>query len=311
MSSYVKSLLFLLGVATLGGGGYLVANSSIQFPWIGGARATSGSISCDFTGITYQGGQSRAAGDGCNTCVCTDTGWSCTQNACFDDGTIGIGTVSGTLGKVAGEYVTDRVCAVNLKTEKKHCVQILKNMPSYSIRLPEGEYWIYAEDDDRDDGYKAYYSEYLLCTESECKDHTPVPVTVVQKEIAEAHPEDWSATSWFDKVTVTPSQRKYESFYHKPGAKFNVRARNMSSIDFYYLFIKKTVQDNDTNPKLVGNATLTRTDEKGWQYWTLVLPEDFASSRVWPVGKDNEGSTTTGWDLGRTKPDETFEEKLN
>lgn len=307
MSRYTKSLLFIVSVAILGGAGYVVANSEIQFPWVNRSLANSDPISCDFNGITYQDGQSHAAEDGCNTCVCTETGWSCTQNACFNDGSIGIGTVSGKLGKIDGEYVTDRVCAVSLSTEKKYCVQILKSMPSFSIRVPEGEYWIYAEDDERDDGYKAHYSEYLLCTEGDCKDHTPIAVTVTQDEIAEAHPKDWSATSWFDKVTVTPSQRKYESYYPKPGAKFNVRARNMSSVDFYYLFIKKSSQDNDTNPKLVGNATLNRTDEKEWQYWTLVLPPDFASSRVWPVGKDDEGGTTTGWDLGRTKSDESFE----
>lgn len=310
MTTYKKSLLFLIGIFALGGLVFVVANSKINFPWSGSRSVSSGPISCDFNGVTYQSDNSRMDDDGCNTCVCTETGWSCTQNACFNDGSIGMGTVSGVLGKVAGEYVADRVCAVSLKTEKKHCVQILKSTPSYSIRVPEGEYWIYAEDDDRDDGYKAYYSEHLLCTEGDCKDHTPIMVTVAQNEIAEAHPKDWSAKSWFDKVTVTPSQRKYESYYHKPGAKFNVRARNMSSIEFYYFFIKKAAQDNDTNPKLVGSAVLNRTDEKGWQYWALVLPPDFSSSRVWPVGKDDGGGTTTGWDLGRTKPDESFEEKM-
>lgn len=310
MSMYTKSLLFLAAVAILGIGVVIVLKSDIRLPELGLSETPSGPVSCDFNGVTYQAGQSRAAEDSCNTCVCTETGWSCTQNACFDDGTKEIGTVSGTLGKVDEAYVTDRVCAVNLKTEKRICSQILKNTPSYSIRLPVGTYWIYAEDDDRDDGYKAYFSEYVLCTEADCKDHSPVEVTVTEGEIAEAHPIDWSAPSWIDRVTLTPSQRKYGSYYHKPGAKFNVRARKMSSIEFFYLFIKITVQDFDDTPKLVGQATLVRTDEKGWQYWELPVPEGFSSSRAWPVGKDAEGNMMKGWDLGRTKPDESIEEKL-
>lgn len=313
MNTPTKSLLFLLVVALVGFGIFIVANSEIPWPHIalGRALSSSGPVTCDFSGVTYQEGQVRAAGDGCNTCVCAETGWSCTRNACFNDGTEAVGTVSGILGKVDGAYVSDRVCAVDLTTEKKNCVETLPNTPSYSMRLPAGTYWIYAEDDARKDGYKAYYSEYVTCKDADCRDHSPIAVTVKEGEITEAQPADWSAAGWFDHLTVTPSQKKYGSYYYDSGAKFNIRTRGMVDIEFFYLFIKLTVQDHDDNPKSIGHAQLIRTDDDGWQYWELALPQGFASSRVWPVGRDKNGGITRGWDLGRIKADETMEEKLD
>lgn len=303
MGTYAKSLLFLAGTALVAFGTFIVLKSGIEWPSIRPVAADSAAvISCDFNGLTYQEGQARASEDGCNTCVCTETGWSCTKNACVPGGSNNVGTVTGTLGKVDGTYVTDRVCAVDLKDEKRRCTELLDNSPSYAITLPVGSYWIYAEDDERHDGYRAYHSRHVGC-QGDCRDHSPLAVEVKAGEIAEAHPKDWDARSWIDRVSVTPSQRLYDSNYYTEGARFNVRSRGLSEVEFYYLFIKVTVQDVDTNPKSIGKAEFVKTDEKGWQYWVLEVPEGFESSRVWPVGRSAEGEIFTGWDLGRTKAD--------
>lgn len=304
MSTYTKSLLYLGGVAVLSFGVYLLVNSEIDLPSVRSAKADAGSISCDFSGITYQEGQARMSEDGCNICTCTETGWSCTGNACFDRSMEGAGGVSGTLAKVDGIYVTDRVCAIDLTTAERHCVEVLKDAPSYAIRLPVGRYWIYAEDDSRDDGYKAYYSARSVCTGPVCGDHSPLAVEVKEGEVAEASPDDWDMRGWIDRVSITPSKRQFDSNYYNPGAKINIRARDMEEIEFFYLFIKITAQDNDTVPKSIGKAELVETDDKGWQHWTLPLPDGFTSSRLWPDGRAVDGTTMRGWDLGRTKPED-------
>lgn len=304
MGNYKKSLLFLLLTGLLGGVGYLVFMSDLSIKLPKAVKA-DGPIQCDFSGITYQEGQVRAAGDGCNTCVCSETGWSCTKIACFNTGEK-LGTISGTITYPDERTPQLLVCAVNLKTEKKQCVQTLPDTPSYAIRVPEGEYWVYSELDDDPTGRKAWYSEYLKCgLLPECKDHSPIAVTVENGEITEAHPNDWYASGWVDGFSMTPTNRKYGSTYHYNDGVFTTKTKNIASVEVWYLFIKQRASDpDDTVPKLVGDAELVRS-ERGYDYWQLDVPKNFASSHVWAVGYDETGSFMKSWDIGWVKPDKS------
>lgn len=44
---------------------------------------------CVYQGTAYPYGASWPAGDGCNTCYCDESGWSCTLIACELDGGVG------------------------------------------------------------------------------------------------------------------------------------------------------------------------------------------------------------------------------
>jgi len=304
MSKYKKSLLFLLSAALIGGVGYVVFLSDIQLKLPKTVRA-DGPIQCDFNGITYQEGQVRAAGDGCNTCVCSETGWSCTKIACFNTGEK-LGTISGTIKYPEEKIPALLVCAVNLKTEKKQCVQTLPNTPSYALRVPEGDYWVYSKLEDDPVKRKAWYSEFLECgLLPECKDHSPVTVAVMNDEIAEAHPNDWYATGWVESFNMTPTNRKYGSTYHYNDGVFSAKTKKMTSVEVWYLFIRQTANEpDDTVPKLVGKAELVKSDN-GYDFWELDVPNNFDSSHVWAVGYDETGSSMKSWDIGWVKPDQS------
>lgn len=293
----------MLATALLGGAGYLVFVSDTNIAFPKKAKA-DGPIQCDFNGLTFQEGQVRAAGDGCNTCVCSENGWSCTKIACFKSGEK-LGTISGTIKYPSEEIPPLVVCAVNLKTEKKQCAQTLPNTPSYALRVPEGEYWVYSEREGDPDKRKAWYSEYLECgLLPECKDHSPVAVTVKNDEITEAHPNDWYASGWIESFSMTPTNKKYGSTYHYNDAIFTVKTKKMSRVEIWYLNIKFRASDpDDTVPKKMNGDPVLVRSEKGYDYWELPVPAWFKSSHVWAVGYDEAGSSMKSWDIGWVKPD--------
>lgn len=309
MGNYAKSLLVLAGAGLLAGAGYifLVSDKGLA---LRAAVGASGGSSCAWEGEDYPEGAVRAATDGCNTCVCAETGWSCSQLLCRQDGEK-LGIISGTLRYPGGGKPVLRVCAVDLKDEKKQCLQAVPGAPSFALRVPPGRYWVYAENDELKDSpldrYKAWYSEYLVCGQGpECKDRSPVAVTVEMNGIAEAHPNDWSAPSWVHHFSITPTNRKYGSTYHYNDGVFNVRTKGMSEVEVWYLHAKMTAAEpDDTEPKLIGRAELVETDDRGFQAWRLAVPAGFRSSHVWAVARDAEGNFMRSWDIGWVKPDAT------
>lgn len=302
--------MFLAGVALLGFAGYIffMSESPIKIP-TKNAIAGSSDVSCTFQGVNYQVNQIRGAGDGCNTCACTETGWSCTQTMCIQGGEK-VGTVSGILRYPGEEIPEMRVCAVNKKTEKKSCAYTVPGTKTYAIHAPAGDYWVFSETEDDPENRRAWYSEFIKCGQLEtCKNHTPADVTVIAEKISEAFPNDWYAAGWVDSFSMTPTNKKYGSTYHYNDGVFTIKTKRMARLEVWYLNIKMTATEpDDTVPKLIGEAVI-KEEKDGYQFWELSVPVDFASSHVWARGYDETDSIMDSWDIGWVKPDASTKEE--
>jgi hypothetical protein len=82
-----------------------------------------GGVACEFNGMTFQPGDEFPAGDGCNSCFCSDEGdVSCTRSVCPDAGVIdgpaacnpsggcSTGVACGAVCCAAGERCDEGVC---------------------------------------------------------------------------------------------------------------------------------------------------------------------------------------------------------
>ncbi len=103
------------------------------------------------------------------------------------------GVIEGSLS-YPSEFIPDdmTICAENLATKKIYCTNKHINArkyrykEGYKLTVPPGEYHVFAQlpdparhGADYSKDYRAYYSKFVTCGMSvECKDHTPIVVTV-------------------------------------------------------------------------------------------------------------------------------------
>lgn len=102
-------------------------------------------------------------------------------------------SISGKIG-FPSEYLPEqRVCAVNIQDAKEYC--ITTKVQSFKIKVPAGNYNVYAMLTEGDYGYKAYYTEFIKCgQENDCGSHDPVIVVVSKgEEVTGIDPIDWYA----------------------------------------------------------------------------------------------------------------------
>lgn len=96
------------------------------------------------------------------------------------------------------------VCAETVGSKRIHCtdkrlVNRRSRKVTYKLRVPAGDYHVFAtivNDDDPAEayrGYKAYYSEFVTCGLSiNCPSHEPIKVTVrAGRTSAGINPGDW------------------------------------------------------------------------------------------------------------------------
>jgi hypothetical protein len=122
-------------------------------------------------------------------------------------GDTGTGVIEGSLSYPSDFIPPDMtVCAEDLATHQKCCTnKHLKGKQysykvGYKLTLPPGNYQVYAYLPDPakygagfSKDYRAYYSEFVKCGMSvDCKDHTPITVTVRSGErLTGIDPMDW------------------------------------------------------------------------------------------------------------------------
>ncbi len=94
-----------------------------------------------------------------------------------------------------GEYIPAdlKICAVSVRdSTAAYCTTTInrKNF-TYKLKLPIGEYYVYAETKDFAD--KAYYSEFVLCgMKASCPSHKKIIVKVTaEKKTKNINPTDW------------------------------------------------------------------------------------------------------------------------
>ena len=201
-----------------------------------GAPAVQGDrLRCEYGGKTYLAGEQRRADDGCNVCACGRGGWSCTKIFC-PAGSGSFGTISGEIGPPSGAAVpAQRVCAVSLKDDREYCQQTTPDQRIYALQAPAGDYWVYASPLRSDAARRAYFSSYERCGEKlECKDHSPVTVSVEPGQIVKADPKDWSPGGQIEELNVTPSKFQYGIHEYYPASAFLVRGRGLSGVRMFY-----------------------------------------------------------------------------
>jgi hypothetical protein len=103
------------------------------------------------------------------------------------------GVIEGSLS-YPSEFIPDdmTICAENLATQKIYCTskhlqgKKYQYKMGYKLEAPPGDYHVFAQlpdparyGADYAKDYRAYYSEFVKCGMSvNCKDHTPIVVTV-------------------------------------------------------------------------------------------------------------------------------------
>ena len=280
-------LAVLIGLAAAGTFAYRPLRSAF-------AGTGRGAVSCDYDGKTYAPG----ADDGCNVCTCRENGWSCTAMFC-PPGSGGSGTIAGSVSYPTKRVPAQRVCAVNLKDDREYCQQTVEGETSYALPVPAGDYWVYAMPIQTDAKTRAYYSEYERCGEkADCKDHSPITVSVASEQIAEADPKDWSAGGQIDDISVTPSKWEYGIHNYYPGSTVTLKSRNIATVKFFY-----TVWPPQDTPVAVpmGEAALVRTDHQ-IQTWSLAIPDGFEASSVYGLGTAQDGDFMKSRELRFVRP---------
>jgi hypothetical protein len=117
------------------------------------------------------------------------------------------GVIEGSLS-YPSEFIPDdmTICAENLATKKIYCTnkhltaKKYRYKVGYKLTVPTGNYHVFAQLPDparygatMPKDYRAYYSQFVKCGMSvECKDHTPIVVTVKSGATARGvDPWDW------------------------------------------------------------------------------------------------------------------------
>jgi hypothetical protein len=104
----------------------------------------------------------------------------------------GLGTVRGDLSYPSDAIPEDlKVCWRNLQTEESDCLKPSSDR-SYEIKLPEGEYHVWARPDS-DTSFRGFYSAASKCGLSvDCLSHRPLVVPVIADQTTSGiDPSDW------------------------------------------------------------------------------------------------------------------------
>jgi len=288
-----RAHILLIILVVLAFAGYRPVMSRLR-----GERPMREALSCDYDGRSYRFEDQRRADDGCNVCTCGENGWACTKIACDADGA-GAGSISGALSYPREAIPAQRVCAIDLKEDKEYCQQTTQDASTYVIAAPAGEYWVYAALEDDVTGKRAYYSEFVPCGLSvECKDHTPIRVTVESGKTAQADPQDWYAAGQFDRIDVSPSRYEYSTHNYYPNAAFVVKARGLASVELQftpYPPVEGAVFSTIGAAELVSEA-------RGIQTWSLAVPEGFQAMRVRAKGASENGDFLLSREIRIVRP---------
>lgn len=257
-------------------------------------------LTCDYAGKSYREGEQRQADDGCNVCTCGENGWACTKIACKPGA--GSGTISGELAYPSEVLPGQRVCAIDLKSDEEYCQQTADGTKEYAITAPAGDYWVYAALADDATGKRAYYSAFVECgIMDDCKDHTPVKVTVTTGGIVRADPQDWYAPGQFDLLNVTPSKFEYYTHNYYPSSVFMARSRGLERVEFQ----ATPYPPQEGAPFApVGEAAMTG-EERGIQTWTMPIAPGFQAMHVRAFGASSDGSFLYSRELRLVRPIET------
>jgi len=289
-----RNAFILIALIGLGAAGYFAYRPMSE----AFARGGGGASSCEYDGQSYKFGGQRRADDGCNVCTCSENGWSCTKIFC-PAGSGAAGTITGKLGYAGGRIPPQRVCAVNLKDSKEYCQQTLEGEDAYVVPAPAGDYWVYATLIRTDATQRAYYSEYETCGEKpECKDHSPIKITVASEQIVRADPKDWSAGGQIDDISVTPSKFEYGIHNYYPGAAITLKGRSLAGMK---IFSTVWPPQNTPVPIEMGDASLVGTDH-GIQTWSLQIPEGFEATTVYGLGTAGDGDYMKSRELRFVRP---------
>lgn len=298
--SAMKKILIIAAFAAVAALAYGPAKDAIARAR--GVSVAGGVLTCDYNGRSYAKGAQRKAEDDCNVCTCGNRGWACTRIFCAPGGD-GAGTISGALSAPdGGKLPAERVCALNLKTDKEYCQQTVAGETTYAIPVPVGEYWVYAALAGSDGSKKAYYAQQALCGAGEdCRDHTPVTVKVAASEIAEADPRDWAFDGRIDTLNVTPSKWEYNTHNYYPTSKFVLKGAGLASVE---MFATPYPPLEGAPASSLGQSTLS-TDERGIQTWLMPIANGFQATDVYAVGTTASGSYMKSRTLRIVRPIET------
>ncbi len=92
-----------------------------------------------------------------------------------------------------------KICAQNTTTQALICTTDHINSNQYTywigykLKVPVGNYYVYAQVQSWNNNYKSYYSDFVICwLKAECPSHNPIQVSVTQNNIStNINPRDW------------------------------------------------------------------------------------------------------------------------
>ena len=255
-------------------------------------------------GKTYSKGASHEAEDGCNSCTCGDTGWTCTKNKCTDVSNTTGGVIRGTLtGPKPGQVPAQRVCAENYLANSQRCVITTTGDTTYELHMPLGRWWVSSTLTEAPDGKAAWWSEAVKCGEGpKCLDHSLTAVTLEKDgDVATADPQDWGMRGSVNSFDIIPSKRMDVLFYY-PESVFEARTIDINSVEV----LDKPFPSDDNAPyQSLGNATMTGT-ENGLQVWQLPIPAGLEAKDVTVKVVDGDGAFQVWRSIGWIRAEATL-----
>lgn len=103
--------------------------------------------------------------------------------------TQGKGVIKGKLSYPSEGIPPMTVCADNLISREKICIETAYNQADYEVEVPTGKYYVYAIGR----GMSAYYSEFVTCgLNVKCESHAPIVVEINNNDVKQdIDPGDW------------------------------------------------------------------------------------------------------------------------
>lgn len=112
------------------------------------------------------------------------------------------GNIMGGLAYPSEGNPAQQVCAINIRNSNfKFCTDTNSGQDKFNLKVPEGEYYVYAslkeQTGDLSPTYKAYYNQFVLCDlDIKCDDDRHhkalIPVKVENnKTVENINPYDW------------------------------------------------------------------------------------------------------------------------
>ena len=119
-------------------------------------------------------------------------------------GAIGPGIITGTVIYPSEIIPPQQVCAESMQTKKTICVDVemAENQPDFSLVVPPGDYYVFAQlrqpVGDFTSRYRAYFNEFVRCgIQVDCNEalhQQYIPVHVESgSTVTEIQPHDWYA----------------------------------------------------------------------------------------------------------------------